>query len=180
MVGAAVVLLGVTGGIVLVIEGPVEALVAAHLLDHVAELGGEATGADELCVVGAATDFIAFLAAANHVEVDLRDDLLARHSRVIGEVLGAEEAEFFTGVPDENDGALGAGAFAGEGAGDFEDGHGAGAIVIGAVVDGVHARHRNGATNGIHVHLHRGVEIGGDAAAVSVLLVAEFDVEGAE
>ena len=62
------------------------------------------------------------------------------HRRVIGEPARADEAELLAGVPDEEDGAARARALARELLRDLEHGDGAGAVVVGAVEDGVHAR----------------------------------------
>ena len=98
-----------------VVEGEAELVGLVHVLDQVAELGGQPARADELHVAGPAAEVTAVLrragdvgrrAAADHVHVELRDDRVARHRRMVREVLGAEEARLFARVPDEEDRAL--------------------------------------------------------------------------
>ena len=179
VVGAAVVLLGMAACIVLEVEHPVELLLDAHLLDEVTELRGELSRADELEVVRTAVDLVACLATADHIEIELRDDLLARHCGVIGEMLGAEQPELLAGMPDEDEGTLGLHALRGEGARHFERAHRARPVVIGAVVDGVHARRGMQPADGIHVHGDRFVDRLRDQSVVRELLGTELEVEGA-
>ena len=95
-------------GVVLVVE--VEAVLAlrVHPLDQVAQLGGEPAGADELEVAPARRSAMSLGAApADHVDVELGHDRVARHGGMPGEPVGAEQAQLLGGVPDEEHRALG-------------------------------------------------------------------------
>ena len=84
--------------------------ILVHRFDQITELCGEAARADELQVVRAAVerdrvlgapDFVGSGATAHHVHVQLRDDRVARHGRMIGEEARAEQSLLFAGVPHE-------------------------------------------------------------------------------
>src|SRR5690606_9203660 len=104
---------------------------SVDLLDEISELGGDSAGPDEGERVG--------VVAADHVEVDVGDDVGTRDRWAIGKVLGPEQARLFGSLPDEQGGARGAlaGWEVSEGFRHFDEGGGPGGVVVGAVVDGV-------------------------------------------
>ncbi len=127
------------------------------LLDQATQLGGEPARADELEVPRAAARDVGGVAAADHVHVELGHDGVARHRRMTGEPVGAEQAELLGGVPDEEDRAPGPVGRAGQRLGDLEQPDRAAAVVVGAVEHRVAAR---------AVHLPEAVEQRRDARAL--------------
>src|SRR5258708_3620734 len=89
---------------------------AIHGLGEIAQLRGESTRSNQLNVVGIAVVSLAFpgysrvvsgRATTHHVHVELRDDRIARDSRMIGVPLRSVETGFFTDVPYEQQRPLG-------------------------------------------------------------------------
>ncbi len=137
VVAAVIEAVGVVGGVVGVIEQEVGVAGVGFFVDAV-QVGAEAVGADDVDVVGVA--LVVFVGAADHVHVDVGDGVFEGEEGVGGVVLRAEQALFFARDEQEKDAAAGSEALTaglGEGFGDFEHGAGAGAVVVGAVVDGL-------------------------------------------
>ena len=88
------------GGIVLIIEREGMTKLFVKGLDNVTELSREKERDDELEVAGPAAGLIIGATSAHHIHVQLRDDRVARHLRVVVEVLLAEEAYLFARMPN--------------------------------------------------------------------------------
>src|SRR5258705_13463882 len=152
VIGAAIVLQRVTRGVVGVIKDEWHRLFRVRRFQHLAELPGYPFRTDHLEIgrtpgPRAAAREIGCRAPTDHVLIDFADDRVDRDRRVIGVPARAEQTGFFTGVTDEQDRATRpqVPARAGERFGDFENCDRAGAVVVGAVADGVGARPPYGA-----------------------------------
>ena len=82
--------------------------------------------------------------AADHVDVQLRHDLVHRHGRVVGEISRAEQAALLAGMPDEEQRSARPLAL-GKCAGQRHQCHRAGSIVVGTVPDAIVAAPRGDA-----------------------------------
>ena len=137
VVASAVILLGMTIGVVLIVEVEGGGLRLRHRFDEITELAGQPTRADQLQVPRPATFHIVGMAPPDHVHVQLSDNRIARNRWMIREVLRSPEALLFAGVPYEKNGALGLHSGADQRFGDLEECDTARSVVVGAVVDRV-------------------------------------------
>src|SRR5688500_13691555 len=105
--------------------------------DDVAQLRREPAGADDLDRPCRSAE--AVRSASNHVHVELGNDRVAAHRRIVHEPRRAEQSTFLGGVPDEKYRAPRAWT-RGERLRDLEGGDRARSIVVSAVVDRIEAR----------------------------------------
>jgi len=93
--------------LVAVMEPEVVLLLHIHGIDDVAQFGRHAACTLHLEIIGSTSDPVAGVAAADHVDVDLRDDRIPRDRRMAGEPVRPSHVDFFATVPDEDDGPFG-------------------------------------------------------------------------
>ncbi len=88
----------------------------------------------------AAAGLVLHSATADHVQLELCHDRVARHCGVVGEEARAEVTPFLAGVPDEQNRALRLLGERRDPLGDLEERYGARPVVVGSIVDRVRAR----------------------------------------
>src|SRR5437867_7037414 len=141
MVGSAVVLQRMSGLVVRVIEDKGQRLSCVRGLERIAELARETLRADHLEIcrtarAGPTPRKVSGRSAPDHVLIDLADDGIDGHRRVIGVPARAEEASLFAGVTDEQNGTPRAWS-ARKLLRDLENGHRPASVVVGAIANRV-------------------------------------------
>src|SRR2546423_3591801 len=141
------------GLIVRIVEDERERLARICGLERVAELARETLGADDLEIRRAAgtrtaAGKVARRSSTDHVLIDLADDRIDRHGRVIRVPARPEQSRLFASMAHEENRATRTRA-ARQLLRDLEDRHGPGAVVIRAIPDRVEPR---------RIHLAQAVE----------------------
>src|SRR5262249_19549681 len=139
VVGTEVNTLGIIRIVVIVVQFHLLEL-GVGLFTQLVQFGAYAVGANQVHGVGVREVLVVFrsvaggLGAPNHVNVQVGYHLIQRHYRsVVGVVFRAQQAQFFPGMKNHQNGPLG--TIQRHSVGDGQHRGGAGAIVISAVID---------------------------------------------